>query len=116
MRGRLAAIAHSRFRHFRDMRGLRIQVSLRGKSGHSAGVAEGPGLTLSRPQGSQLTKAGSIKQFGKVRNMKRDARAFFIRFLLALLRTRRCSLCLGLSPGGSKRLRLSAYISPLFGA
>ena len=65
---------------------------------HSAGVAEGPGLTLSRPQGSQLTKAGSIKQFGKVRNMKRDARAFFIRFLLALLWTRRCSLCLGLSP------------------
>jgi hypothetical protein len=33
--------------HFRDMRCLRIQVSLRGKSGRSADAAEEPSLTRS---------------------------------------------------------------------
>src|SRR6266516_3198078 len=34
-------------RHFRDMRWLRIQVSLRGKNGHSTDAAQGPSLILS---------------------------------------------------------------------
>ena len=31
--------------HFRDMRQLRIHVSLPGKSGHAADTAKGPSLT-----------------------------------------------------------------------
>jgi hypothetical protein len=44
-RARLPSRAGPRFRHFRDMRRLRIQVSLRGRSGHAADTAEGPSLT-----------------------------------------------------------------------